>query len=278
MITRHPSAAGQYYPRDKESLEQTIDKISRRVRTSKRTVAGLLVPHSGIAYVGEAQAFAYKSITGSPIFVLIGTNHAGQGAAYSIMSQGAWTTPLGSVRIDSELANAIKNKTSYLQEDVSSFSAEHSIETHLPWLQKLFGNVEFVPISVSGREIEAYREIGSAIRDAAHETGRSVCVIASSDLTRYGESFGFVPVEGGGALEWMRETDAAVIEALRTQDVKRLLEAAAQTNICGLGAIVTMLYATMEVSTGGTLLHYGTTYPVSQTTNAVTSFAAVVME
>lgn len=280
MIIRHPAAAGRYYPRDKESLMQNLTALTRRVRTPKRMVLGALVPHSGIFYCGEAQAFVYRSISGSPIFIILGANHDRHGPPYAVMTQGTWSTPLGNVSIDTELAQAIKNKTQLLQEDVTAFTQEHSIETQLPWLQHLFRHLAFVPLSIYGGELEAYREIGLAIRTAARETGRSVCVIASSDLTRYGESFAFVPAEGSpeAILGWIKETDNAIIDAISKMDTRALLQAAARSNLCGLGAIVTMLYATMEVATGGALLNYGTTYPISQSLNAVTSFAAMVME
>ncbi|QQG40247.1 MAG: AmmeMemoRadiSam system protein B [Candidatus Aenigmatarchaeota archaeon] len=278
MILRHPSAAGQYYPRDRVSLEQTLTALTRRVRTPKRTVLGALVPHSGVTYCGETQAYAYKSFAGSPIFVIIGANHARLGAPYAIMTQGTWATPLGNVGIDSELAKAIASKAPILANDIQAFTQEHSIETQLPWLQHLFRDVAFVPISIYGDDATAYRTIGVAIRAAAKETGRSIAVIASSDLTRYGASFAFAPVEGDAALDWIKETDQAVLEAIAKMDVETLLNAAERTNLCGLGAIATMLYACMEVSTGGTLLQYATSFPITRTTSAVTSYAAVVME
>ncbi|MBI4017822.1 MAG: AmmeMemoRadiSam system protein B, partial [Candidatus Aenigmarchaeota archaeon] len=88
------------------------------------------------------------------------------------------------------------------------------------------------------------------------------------------------PTEGGpgDVLAWMKETDAKVIDAITKMDVRALLEAAARTNVCGLGAIITMLYATMEVAASGALLQYGTSFHVSQSLNAVTSYAAIVME
>lgn len=280
MIIHHPSAAGVYYPRDRETLQQTLRTLTRRTRTPKRTVIGAVAPHSGIVYAGETQAYVYKSVAGSPIFVLLGANHERHGRPYAIMTQGVWTTPLGRVSIDTQLAQTIKNKTRYLEEDVSAHTQEHSIETQLPWLQHLFRNVSFVPISIYGGEIEAHREIGSAIRDAAHETGRAICVVASSDLTHYGESFNFVPVDGGPGevLAWMKETDGAIIDAITKMDVQKMLDAASKTNVCGLGAIATMLYASMEAATGGALLHYATSFPVSRSMNAITSFAALVME
>lgn len=291
MITRKAAAAGDYYPRDEGSLQQTIDKISRPVREDKRTVHGAVVPHSGIFYVGEAQAHVYKSITGSPIFIVIGVNHRGAGerrqpaggredVPYAIMTNGRWETPLGTVSIDTELARTIERGTDRLEDEISPFSGDHSIETQLPWIQSQFRETEFVPISIQGDDPEAYREIGLNIREAIEETGRAVCVVASSDLTRYGENFNFVPFSGNPdeVLEGIRELDEAVVEGVLEMDVREMLEAAGETNVCGAGAIATMMYAVMGISRNAEVLHYDTSYPVTESLQSVTSFAGIVIE
>ena len=51
------------------------------------------------------------------------------------MSHGEWETPLGSVRIDSDLANFLKQKFSFLAEDIDAHRAEHAVEVQLPFLK-----------------------------------------------------------------------------------------------------------------------------------------------
>jgi AmmeMemoRadiSam system protein B len=49
-------------------------------------------------------------------------------------------TPLGDVKIDTELADAILHETSVVDVDEFAHRYEHSIEVQLPFLQFLYGN------------------------------------------------------------------------------------------------------------------------------------------
>jgi len=69
------------------------------------------------------------------------------------------------------------------------------------------------------------RELGSALARAASTCGKKLSVIASTDLTHYGPSYGFMPHGvGESAVDWVRdENDRGFIAAALSMDTDRVL-------------------------------------------------------
>ena len=63
-------------------------------------------------YSGHVAGAVYSHIAIPRRTILLCPNHTGMGHALSIMSEGAWQTPLGPVEIDSELAETLKQSAS----------------------------------------------------------------------------------------------------------------------------------------------------------------------
>lgn len=280
MIIRNSIAAGAFYPRGSSDLRTTMDKFMKRIgEVDKRNVVGAVAPHAGYIYCGKPQAFVYKSIPENTTFVIIGPNHMGLGAQASVMCEGVWKTPLGICRIDSELARSILEKSSKLEEDLHAHTQEHSIEVQLPWLQYMFSSVSFVPICIGSSSPEVYKDIGFAIRDSIK--GNQV-VIASSDFTHFGESYGYTPVSGGPSniLRYMEGVDLEAAKAVTDLAPERFLEIVRKyrATICGRAAIATMLYAVKDRATRGTVLDYCTSYELSRDINSLVGYCGIVLE
>ena len=279
MIIRNPIAAGYFYPRDPSDLRVTIEKFMRRAKVDKDVILGAVVPHAGYIYCGEPQAYVYKSIIENPTFIIIGPNHTGLGSDASIMCEGTWNTPLGSCRIDSEIARKILKNSKFLKEDIQSQTQEHSIEVQLPWLQYMFRNVKFIPIVIGSNDPEVYKDIGYAIKKAIEVT--KTIVIASSDFTHYGYVYDYVPVTGSPEtiLKYVEKIDKEAAEAICERNPEKFLNVVEKysATICGKGAIATMLYALGEKALKGTLLKYSTSYDVSKDTNSLVGYAGIVL-
>ena len=85
------------------------DEVSALDR--KGELWGLVAPHAGYVYSGRTAAAGYSVLAedGLPeTFVILGPNHTGLGAAFSVSNAKYWETPLGSVEVDRELALAIQ--------------------------------------------------------------------------------------------------------------------------------------------------------------------------
>ena len=135
-MQRQPAVAGYFYHGSSSALkEQVEDFLIDGER--KIDALGVVCPHAGLVYSGSVAGAVYSRITIPETIVLIGPNHTGLGAPVSLMREGEWITPLGSVSVQQELAAAILQKSSRIKDDVLAHLREHSLEVQLPFLQLL---------------------------------------------------------------------------------------------------------------------------------------------
>jgi AmmeMemoRadiSam system protein A len=69
--------------------------------------------------------------------------------------------------------------------DPTSAGGEHAVEVQLPWLQKVLGNFEVVPIVMGDQSYENSRALGVALAKLIKKEGGETLVLASSDLSHY---------------------------------------------------------------------------------------------
>jgi AmmeMemoRadiSam system protein A len=71
--------------------------------------------------------------------------------------------------------------------DITSAGAEHSIEVELPWLQRVLGNFQLVPIVMGDQSYESSRALGVALAKLiqSDNPAGSTLIVASSDLSHY---------------------------------------------------------------------------------------------
>jgi AmmeMemoRadiSam system protein B len=105
-------------------------------------------------------------------------------------------------------------------------------------------------------------EAGKIIAGTGKALGRRLAVLGSTDLTHYGENYGFSP-QGRGikALRWVeKQNDRAFIEAVEAGDPETILERAEHDrSSCSPGAVLGVLaYARTENRAPPRLLAYGT--------------------
>ncbi len=260
-----------------------LDKFLRRADVDVRDVVGGVVPHAGYMYCGKTQAHVYKSLMEDiNTFVILGPSHAGTGASEAIMTSGMWKTPLGGARIDTDLAEAILENSEYLEDDYTAHNQEHSIEVQLPWLQKRYGNFNFVPISMAESELDVARDVGRAIKKAREETDTGFITLASSDFTHFGASYGYQPVTGGISkkLDFIEKVDreaASAIEKLSPETFVDVVEKY-DTTVCGVGPISALLYYLEDIASRGTLLDHSTSFEVSKNKNSIVGYCGIIIE
>jgi AmmeMemoRadiSam system protein B len=162
------------------------------------TLLGLLVPHAGLMYSGLVAAAAWQlleprsedSASPEPLSVVIlGTNHrAGWLHGLGAWDRGAWQTPLGETRVDTELAAAIVALGPPVLVDHAAHAAEHSIEVQLPFLQVVAPAARIVPLAVAtgtgAGALEIGTRLGAALASRRRE-GRPVVLAISSDMAHY---------------------------------------------------------------------------------------------
>jgi AmmeMemoRadiSam system protein B len=277
---REPVVAGAFYPYDSEELKKTL-KGFLGADIEKSKVLGIVAPHAGYAYCGKTAAAVYKTVSNDfETAVVLGPNHSGIGSGIATNSD-SWKTPLGVAKPDEEFVKELV-RNSIISEDDEAHSREHSIEVQLPWLQYLFKNFRIVPISIgpSYFDIDSCREIGSKIADVAKKLKRKILIVASSDFTHYGYSYGYLPFRRGNAIEKIKELDMKIIDLIEKLDAEKLVKTSYEKGltICGYGAIASMLFATKKMGAKkGELINYSTSFDVSKNLDAVVGYAGIAI-
>ena len=183
-MRRSPAAAGRFYYGSAERLTRQVEQYISR-DSEREKVIGVLSPHAGLQYSGHVAGAVYSSIVFPETFVLLGPNHTGLGQSLSLMPAGEWEIPTGILSIDEDLAGAISGELPALSPDAHAHEFEHSIEVQLPFIAFFSSSARIVPIAVMNVSLPDCKTIGEGIAKAVRHSGRSVVIVASSDMSHY---------------------------------------------------------------------------------------------
>jgi len=268
-MIREPVAAGQFYPGSKTALLREVESLIGK--SAKREDAiGVVSPHAGYIYSGAVAGATFASIEPKPAYIIMGPNHTGLGERFGLSRSDAWRTPLGDVKINRALADAIKRNSKHVKDDDESSSSEHSIEVQLPFLQVMQKDFKFVPIVISYAALDIYREIGRSLAKSVKDLNmeKDVTIIASSDMTHY---------EPHGAA---RKKDSVAIEAVLELDEERLAADVERLDIsmCGYAPTAIMIVAAKILGAKkGRLVKYRTSGDASGDYSSVVGYAGIVI-
>lgn len=271
-----PIVAGQFYPARKEELVKELEKCFSSAKSfgtkksgSNKKVLGIIAPHAGYVYSGKAAATAYNAIKGAKeeTFVVIAPDH--NGFCFSpTTTKEDFETPLGIVKIDTEFVEKLMEKCSFLK---SGRIQEHAVEVQLPFLQYLFKDFKIVPVVMPSQKYA--KELGKAIASIGN-----CIVIASSDFTHYGASYGYMPFNEKEAKAGMRKLDAGAIKFIEKLDSEGFLNYVEDTGatICGQYAIATIIEAVKAMkSKKAKLMDYYTSGDIIGDYSSAVGYAAV---
>ncbi len=215
---------GQFYPADKTALEKQIKSFLDKKPDNK--ILAAIVPHAGYMFSGKCAGKVYSLLPSTETYVLLGVNHNNIGSNIAVSLEN-FETPLGEVKNDAELGKEIL-KILDLGEDEEAHRFEHSIEVQLPFLQTSQKNFKILPIILKNYNSGTCQKLAEAIFKANKKLKRKIIIIASSDFTHSGPSYGF--------LSDMKIDKEAIDEILK-MNANSFLEIAKKTTICGAGAI-----------------------------------------
>lgn len=272
---RPPAVAGVFYPADRAGLAATIDKLLEKAPDFKlRGIRALIAPHAGYVYSGPVAAVAYRQIRGTGFrrVVLLAPSHFCFFRGVTVVTEGFFSTPLGLVPID-PVAEELANRPPFFREEPlpaelpgwarHSFWTgaqrefphrwEHSIEVHIPFLQRVLNDFSLVPTLFGEVDPEEVAEVLLPFVDA------QTLFVASSDLSHY------LPHEE--AVLHDRQT----LEAICRLDVK----AAPHLDACGRLPIATLIHMALRRGWHAQLLEHKTSGDTSGDYEAVVGYGAV---
>jgi AmmeMemoRadiSam system protein B len=267
-MIRQPAVAGRFYPSSPEELSRQVEACVGTAAASKMRARGCLVPHAGYRYSGHVAGAVYNRLELPARYIILCPRHYPQGQPLAIMSEGAWSTPLGEAKIDSALACELKRACPLLREDSVAHRAEHSLEVQLPFLQRLAGNFSFVPIALGTDLLAALEELGRGIAEVVEAQPAPVLVVASSDMNHY-ESDSIT-----------RAKDRKAIDKILRLDPRGLYETVRREGItmCGYAAAVAMLTAAKQLgATCADLVCYATSGDITGDREEVVGYAGIIV-
>ncbi|HXW91790.1 MAG TPA: AmmeMemoRadiSam system protein B [Terriglobales bacterium] len=264
---RHPAVAGRFYPEDRDTLLSDLRSFLR-AREAPRPALACMVPHAGYIYSGSVAGAVFAELEIPRRCLLLCPNHTGRGRPLAIMSHGAWQTPLGTIPIDSQLAETLKQRCLLLTEDAEAHRSEHAIEVVLPFLQQSRPEFTFVPIALGTGQFTALQQLGEALAAVAETQEQPMLIIASSDMNHYEND------------HITRVKDTKAIERILALDAWGLYDVVIKENIsmCGFGPAVAMLTAAKRLgATAAELIKYATSGDVFGEREVVVGYAGVVV-
>jgi MEMO1 family protein len=270
-LVRPPAVAGRFYPSDASELVKAVDECLLPGIAAQDNIAdakACVVPHAGYMYSGRVAGAVYRRLPAHASYVILGPNHFGRGGQLAVMSGGFWLTPLGRVPLDSPLAELLRQHCAALTEDAQAHAEEHSLEVHLPFLQRRVESFSFTPIAVGAVGYDTLEALGRGVAAAVRGAGRPVMIIASSDMNHYEPD------------AITRIKDRKAIEAILALDERRLFEVVSQepVSMCGYGPVVAMLAAAKALGASEAVLEkYATSADAGGDPRAVVGYAGIVV-
>ena len=273
---KKPVVAGMFYEKDKEALQKQVNeylKLAGDVDV-KGKIIGMVCPHAGYVYTRDAMGIGYKAIKDKPYkkVIILAISHSVPFQGLSVLEADAYETPLGKVPIDIELRDKLL-KEKHFQNIPQASQSEHSAEVQLPYLQTVLKDFKVVIILVGYLNYNEYDEVAQILKKYIDD---DTLVIASSDFTHYGESYGYVPFKKD-IKENLHKLDGEAIDLITKLDFagfQKFLDTKEAT-ICGR-APISLLMKILEGKAEGKLLKYYTSGDLENDYTRSIGYASIV--
>ena len=217
-------------------------------------------------YSGHVAAAFYALAELPKRLIILCPNHTGFGHPAAINREGSWRTPLGDVKIDTPLADALMSRAPILADDWRAHSREHSLEVQLPFLQQLLGDFTFVPICLGAHRFDYCEAVGNAIAQIAKD--ERIGILASSDLNHYEDQ-----------KETLRK-DQLAIDAVLALDPRALWDVVQDFDVsmCGFIPTTAMLIAANQLGAKhAELIKHATSGDINGDYSHVVGYASILI-
>lgn len=181
---RAPHMAGTWYPAgDNECADMVMACLEKGLASPIPDPKVIVAPHAGFVFSGEIAGTAFKSLAPHAgrikRVVIVGPAHRVGFKGLATTSADAWATPLGTVPVDWDALRALMPLPGFSVLD-RVFEGEHSLEVHLPFLQRVLEDFTIVPILVGDAGMPLVRDALKLVWG-----GPETVISVSSDLSHF---------------------------------------------------------------------------------------------
>jgi len=258
MFLRESCLPPGWYPRNKDEIEEFLAPYGNS--SFGKNASAAIAPHAGWYYSGSTAAQALSTLNQKAETVVVIGGHLPKGTPVLMAAEDGVKTPFGTMVIDAELrAEFEKQVSTEIKPTKPDRYNDNTVEVLLPMVHYYFPKAALLWLRFPS-ELSSF-EAGKLLDKAAKALGRRIVVLASADLTHYGENYGFSPKgRGKPALEWVKNVnDAAFINAVLERNPALVLECAEKDfSSCSAGAVLGALGFASTQSKKAKLLEYCT--------------------
>ncbi|MFO8144642.1 MAG: AmmeMemoRadiSam system protein B [Candidatus Syntrophosphaera sp.] len=235
-MIRKTMHAGSFYPRFGEQISAQILKWTKGAghAPADESCLGLIVPHAGYVYSGECAALGFHFISKEDFdsFVILHPSHHGMHFDYSVSSFEEYESPLGNLKLDADLYEALGQATGNTKGERNLHETEHSMEVQLPFIKYFFPEASICPIMIGRPYPEVAITLAAKLQEAIAASGRKIGIIVSTDLSHYYDS------------DKAEKMDSLIAKYITSIDTEGLWQSviSKRCEACGIGGILTLLY------------------------------------
>ncbi|MCX6165790.1 MAG: AmmeMemoRadiSam system protein B [Ignavibacteriae bacterium] len=178
MKIRKAYCAGSWYSDDPSELADELDEYLSNVKKENLNVKAIIVPHAGYMYSGQTAAYSFRQLNNKiEKVIVLGTAHRYPLKGASVSDYDYYNSPLGKVKV-SECIKDILKEDCVVTIDEADYE-EHSIEIEIPFLQRVLGKFEIIPIIVGSVDSTEFSEVLEKYCD------EKTVIVASVDLSHF---------------------------------------------------------------------------------------------
>lgn len=183
LSIRPTAVAGSFYPKNASQLNSMLEEYLSLKTVDIAPPKAIIAPHAGYIYSGQTAARVYSTIkkrrTQITRVVLLGPTHRVYVQGIALPSNSHFASPLGNVSIDTEGLKKISAHR-FVQYLDAAHEQEHSLEVHIPFLQKVLNDFTLLPVLVGDATPEQVATILEELWG-----GEETLIVISSDLSHY---------------------------------------------------------------------------------------------
>ena len=284
---RKATHSGSWYEKNKEKLDNILQNFlsnSNSFDLKDHKIKGLIGPHAGYDYSGPTSAWGYININPSEYsrVFLLGPSHHLYLNTCGLPYFEVYETPLGNIEIDLTIVDELKKDKNFITLRKSDEEKEHSLEMHLPFIRKIFGdnNFKLIPIMVGHLEKEQQIYYGKVFSEYLKDEKN--LFIISSDFCHWGKDFDYQPIKGDikQSSSYIEELDKKGIDLMVDQNPEDFDKYLSETKntICGSTPILTYLYGLKfsGLRTKTNLVNYSQSSKVKTKRDSSVSYASIL--